>query len=214
MTVEKSKFSISSLSQLALLKDQEFHAKSIDEWVIFYNKTIRELAEIIPPPLPPVCQLQLVPVSQIVANRYNPNKMAPPENHLLENSIKKNGLTMPIIVNRQKKESMYVIIDGFHRYEILAENPQLQSIPGYIPAVILELPEEKRISASVRHNVARGVHQVELTANLIIQLKEMGWSNQRVCQELGMDQDEVLRMQQITGLASAFQDQDFSQSWV
>ncbi len=69
------------------------------------------------------------------------------------------------------------------------------------------------MSTSVRHNIARGSHQVELTADLIIQLREMGWANNKICYELGMDQDEVLRLQQVTGLAAAFKEQDFSLSW-
>lgn len=186
---------------------------NVEYWVHIYNHTIQALAELIPAPLPPVCQLQLVAIDKIEANRYNPNKMAPPENHLLKNSIEKNGLTMPLIVNRIKGDSVFILVDGFHRYELLTSHPELQSLPGYLPVLILDLPEEKCISASVRHNVARGAHQVELTANLIVQLKEMGWSNQHICQELGMEQDEVLRMQQTTGLAAAFKDQDFSQAW-
>lgn len=187
---------------------------TLESKVCFYNQTIRELADLFQNSLPPVCQLQLIAINQIEANHYNPNKMAPPENQLLKHSIEKNGLTMPVIVNRLKHQSRYVLVDGFHRYELLSAHPELQSLPGYLPALVLELPEEKCISTSVRHNIARGVHQVELTANLIMQLKQMGWSNQDVCRELGMDQDEVLRMQQVTGLAAAFQDQDFSQAWV
>lgn len=205
-----------TLQCLAQMPDQKFPSENdtIESKVLFYNQTIKWLAECFLGALPPVCQLQLVAINQIEANHYNPNKMAPPENQLLKHSIEKNGLTMPILVNRLKHESRYILVDGFHRYELLSAYPELQSLPGYLPVLVLELPEEKCISASVRHNVARGTHQVELTANLIIQLKQMGWSNQQVCKELGMEQDEVLRMQQITGLAAAFKDQDFSNAWV
>jgi len=65
----------------------------------------------------------------------------------------------------------------------------------------------------VRHNIARGTHQVELSAKLVAFLKRNDWSNKRIGEELGMDPDEVLRLRQITGLAEAFQDQEFSKSW-
>ncbi|MEZ8996266.1 ParB N-terminal domain-containing protein [Vibrio sp. 10N.222.54.A1] len=195
------------------LKSINHSNKQVIDKVAIYNKAAKILIELIPD-LPPACHVEMLPLDEIEANQYNPNKMAPPESNLLKTSMEKNGVTMPILVNRLKNAAKkYVVIDGFHRYQLLLNNPELQALKGYIPAVVLNLPEEKCISASVRHNLARGSHQVELTADLIIQLKEMGWTNNKICYELGMDQDEVLRLQQVTGLAAAFKDQDFSRSW-
>ncbi|PMK32640.1 chromosome partitioning protein ParB [Vibrio lentus] len=187
--------------------------KKIIDKVNIYNKAIRMLADLIPD-LPSACHVEMIPLQEIEANQYNPNKMAPPEGNLLRTSLEKSGVTMPILVNRLNvREKKYVVIDGYHRYQLLLNHPELQALKGYIPAVVLNLPEEKCMSTSVRHNLARGSHQVELTADLIIQLREMGWTNNKICYELGMDQDEVLRLQQVTGLAAAFKDQDFSLSW-
>ncbi|MGR5559558.1 ParB N-terminal domain-containing protein [Vibrio fortis] len=189
-------------------KNNNIHKK-----VALFNESIKVLTELIPS-LPPACQVNLIAIADIEANQYNPNKMAPPESKLLVQSIVQDGLTMPVLVNRLSRHTeQYVLIDGFHRYQLVSRHPQLQPLPGYIPAVVLELTEERCMPTSVRHNLARGCHQVELTAELTIQLKEMGWSNQKICQELGMDKDEVLRMQQVTGLAAAFKNQDFSQAW-
>ncbi|CAH7159485.1 ParB/Sulfiredoxin domain-containing protein [Vibrio crassostreae] len=195
------------------LKVPKYSKKQVINKVAIYNKAAKVLIELIPD-LPPACHVEIIPLEEIEANQYNPNKMAPPESNLLKTSMEKNGVTMPILVNRLKtSEKKYVVIDGFHRFQLLLNHPELQTLKGYIPAVVLNLPEEKCMSASVRHNLARGSHQVELTANLIIQLREMGWANNKICYELGMDQDEVLRLQQVTGLAAAFKDQDFSRSW-
>lgn len=79
--------------------------------------------------------------------------------------------------------------------------------------VVLEKALDQRMSSSVRHNLARGAHQVKLTAQLIMKLKNLNWSNEDISRELGMDYDEVLRMQQITGLAAAFKDNEFSMAW-
>ena len=73
---------------------------------------------------------------------------------------------------------------------------------------------EDRITSTVRHNMARGTHQVELSAKLVNMLKKHNWTNARIGMELGMDADEVLRLKQITGLAEAFKDEEFSKSWV
>ena len=52
---------------------------------------------------------------------------------------------------------------------------------------------------TVRHNMARGTHQVELSAELVTALKKHNWTNERNGMELCMDPDEVLRLKQITG---------------
>ena len=70
-----------------------------------------------------------------------------------------------------------------------------------------------RTVLSVRHNMARGTHQVELSAKLVTLLKKHNWTNARIGLELGMDADEVLRLKQITGLAEAFKNDEFSNSW-
>ena len=82
-----------------------------------------------------------------------------------------------------------------------------------MPVVVLDKSLDERMSSSVRHNMARGAHQVELTAQLVMKLKRLDWSNDDIGRELGMDSDEVLRMQQVTGLAAAFRDDSFSSAW-
>ena len=41
----------------------------------------------------------------------------------------------------------------------------------------------------------------------------MGKSDSWIAKHLGMDADELLRLKQITGLASLFKDKEFSKSW-
>ncbi|CAM3232647.1 IbrB-like domain-containing protein [Vibrio neptunius] len=185
---------------------------NIETWVELYNSMTSCLFKTIPA-LPPVCNVRLLPVNLIESNSYNPNKMARPEGKLLKQSIVIDGLTMPIIVNQLGQAESYILIDGFHRFELLKSHPELQPIPGYIPCVVFHKSIENSMSTSVRHNIARGVHQVELTSSLVITLRQLEWSNERICKELGMDNDEVLRMQQVSGLAAEFKDQKFSKSW-
>ncbi|MDN3609901.1 IbrB-like domain-containing protein [Vibrio ostreicida] len=184
---------------------------NMEACVSLYNRLTSQLFSQISG-LPPVCNVQMLPINRIESNAYNPNAMAPPENKLLKHSIERDGMTMPVIVNRAEKYDHYVLIDGFHRFELLKAYPDLQPLPGYIPCVIFCQSDQDSMSTSVRHNIARGSHQVELTADLVMQLRRV-WSSERICRELGMDNDEVLRMQQITGLAVAFKDQGFSQAW-
>ena len=160
----------------------------------------------------PALNIQLVPVDQVKANDYNPNKVAPPEMELLALSIKKDGLTMPVVAARSGND--FVVVDGFHRRTQVANNKAInQSLNGYLPISLLNKSIEDRITSTVRHNMARGSHQVELSAKLVTLLKKHNWTNERIGKELGMDPDEVLRLKQITGLAEAFSDHEFSKAW-
>ncbi|WP_339071316.1 ParB/RepB/Spo0J family partition protein [Chitinophaga sp. 212800008-4] len=162
----------------------------------------------------PALNVQLIPIDRVEGNDYNPNKVAPPEMRLLELSIRKDGLTMPIVVATEQKEKNWVVVDGFHRTIVCKNNAVIkEGLKGYLPVSRLNKTIENRVASTVRHNMARGTHQVELSAELVTFLKRNDWSNTRIGEELGMDSDEVLRLKQITGLAEAFQDKEFSKSW-
>ena len=163
----------------------------------------------------PSLNIQLVKVDDVQGNDYNPNKVAPPEMKLLELSIKKDGLTMPVVVcDTPEASKPYTVVDGFHRTTVARKNKEIrESLHGYLPVSKLDKGIEDRITSTVRHNMARGTHQVELSAKLVVLLKKHNWSNARIGKELGMDADEVLRLKQITGLAEAYKERDFSKSW-
>lgn len=184
---------------------------SLAERVEIYNQAIKLLSDFLALPHPAVCP-QLLPVDAVRGNDYNPNKVAPPEMRLLTLSMLKDGMTMPSVVCPEGKK--WVVVDGFHRRTVAATNATMRkSLGGYLVCTILDKPLEDRITATVRHNMARGTHQVELSANLVVMLKKNNWSNERIGKELGMDPDEVLRLKQVTGLAEAFQNQEFSRAW-
>lgn len=152
----------------------------------------------------------------VVANDYNPNKVAPPEMKLLEISIEEDGYTQPIVT--WKNEDKMEVVDGFHRNRVGKECEAItQKIYGRLPVVIINddrTDKGDRISSTIRHNRARGKHVVSAMSDIIIELKNRNWKNERIARELGMDEDEILRLMQITGLESLFKDEDFSKSWM
>jgi len=185
----------------------------LEDRVAFYNAASAALKDMVGLPHP-VLGVKLVKAEEVSANDYNPNKVAPPEMRLLTLSIRKDGVTMPVVAARNGKENSYTVVDGFHRTSLIKGTKDIrESLGGYVPIVELNKTIEDRITSTVRHNMARGTHQVELSANLVAALKKHNWTNQRIGMELGMDPDEVLRLKQITGLAEAFKDKDFSRSW-
>lgn len=185
----------------------------IDEKVRIYNQISQELFDFLGINHP-VLNVQMVPVDKVQANDYNPNKVAPPEMKLLKLSIKKDGLTMPVVAAKKDCDDNYVVVDGFHRRTHVSDDREIrESLKGYLPVSILNKDIDDRITSTVRHNMARGTHHVELSANLIVLLRKHNWTNARIGIELGMEADEVLRLKQITGLAEAFKDREFSKSW-
>jgi ParB-like chromosome segregation protein Spo0J len=163
----------------------------------------------------PVYSVRAIPVEKLRANEYNPNKVAPPEMELLYQSIKEDGYTMPIVVYHHKEDDMYEIVDGFHRYTIMLKYPDIyEREKGLLPCSVIDKPIGERIASTIRHNRARGSHQIDLMSNIIEELVEVGKSDTWISRYLGMSVDEILRLKQVTGLATLFKDLSFSKSWV
>ena len=162
----------------------------------------------------PVYNVIRVPVEKIQANSYNPNAVAPPAMKLLYESIKQDGYTMPIVCYHLPDEDKYEIVDGFHRYRILKEHNDIYDREGgCLPVSVIDKPIENRMASTIRHNRARGSHSIELMTNIVAELVDSGMSDDWIAKNLGMDWDEILRLKQISGLASLFKDKEFGKSW-
>lgn len=187
---------------------------SFEEKVRIFNENTQEMYDWLGINHPSL-NVQLLPADDIIGNDYNPNRVAPPEMKLLKISIKKDGVTMPVVVcETPDADHPFTVVDGFHRTTVIQSDKDVrESLHGYVPCSRLNKSLDDRITSTVRHNMARGTHQVELSAKLVCMLKKHNWTNARIGMELGMDADEVLRLKQITGLAEAFRDQEFSKSW-
>jgi ParB-like chromosome segregation protein Spo0J len=164
----------------------------------------------------PVDFVRWVPAATVYANDYNPNSVAPPEMELLRRSIDEDGYTQPIVA-MPDENGRHEVIDGFHRHRVGKECADIQKrVKGYLPLVSIRedrTDKSDRMASTIRHNRARGKHKVEAMSDIVIELKRRNWSDEKIAKNLGMDADEVLRLCQITGLAEAFKDQQFSQAW-
>ena len=163
----------------------------------------------------PVYQVKAVPVEKIMANTYNPNTVAPPEMVLLYDSIKEDGYTQPIVCYYASKQDKYIIVDGFHRYRIMLEHKDIyEREDGMLPVVTINKSLDQRMASTIRHNRARGSHDVDLMSNIIKELHEIGRSDKWISKHLGMDRDEILRLKQITGLTALFREAKFGRAWI
>lgn len=173
------------------------------------------VAELSPFNAEPVDQVRWVPSESVQANDYNPNAVAPPEMELLRLSIAADGFTQPIVVNQEG--DTFWVIDGFHRNRVGKECEDVRARTfGYLPVVQIRgdrMDRPDRMASTIRHNRARGKHQVLAMSDIVLELKRRNWTDAKISRELGMDADEVLRLTQVAGLAVAFKDREFSEAW-
>ena len=164
--------------------------------------------------LSPVYNIKRIPIEKIRANAYNPNHVAPPEMKLLELSIWEDGYTMPIVCYYIPEEDIYEIVDGFHRYTTMKTSKRIyERERGYLPVSVIDKPIGERMASTIRHNRARGSHDLDLMSNIVAELVEIGKTDSWIMKKIGMSADELLRLKQVTGLASLFKNKEFSKSW-
>lgn len=194
---------------------RELSSAGLADRVEAINQIKRALHEVSPFKNEPVDCVLWVPSDLVRANDYNPNSVAPPEMRLLEHSIAEDGYTQPIVT--WAIDGHLEVIDGFHRNRVGKESKLVRKrIHGYLPVTTVNEDRTRRtdrIAATIRHNRARGKHRVDSMSEIVQELFRRGWSDEKIGKELGMDPDEVLRLKQITGLASLFMDREFSRAW-
>ena len=187
----------------------------LDEKVLALNHIRQELHKIIPFKNKPVDCVLWIRGNEVVANDYNPNVVAPPEMRLLEVSISEDGYTQPIV--SWKNDTHFEVVDGFHRNRVGKESKEVAArIKGYLPLTIINTSHAEktdRMASTIRHNRARGKHTVAGMSDIVLELKNRNRSNEWIAKKLGLCEDEILRLCQVTGLASLFTDQEFSKSW-
>lgn len=163
----------------------------------------------------PVDLVLWVPADNVTGNEYNPNAVAPPEMRLLEHSIAEDGYTQPIV--GWDTGTGIEVVDGFHRNRVGKESKAVRKrTRGYLPVAVVNQDRTERndrVATTIRHNRARGKHQVAAMSEIVRDLALRNWPDARIGKELGMDADEVLRMKQIGGLATLFADREFSEAW-
>jgi len=188
----------------------------LDQKIESINIIKKALHEISPFKDEPVDCVLWIKNTQVTANDYNPNSVAPPEMALLEHSISEDGYTQPI-VTWPREDGFNEVVDGFHRHRVGKESEIVgKRVQGYLPVVEIrdsQTGKSDRIASTIRHNRARGKHKIQAMADIVVELKRRNWSDAKIAKNLGMDEDEVLRLCQITGMAELFADADFSKSW-
>lgn len=162
----------------------------------------------------PVDRVRWVPVEEVEPNDYNPNSVASKEMGLLYTSIAHDGYTQPIVTIYDPERRKYVIVDGFHRYHVGRSKPDIRDRNrGLLPIVVIEKGMNDRMAATVRHNRARGEHSIGGMGKLVFSMLDGGWSDADICNEIGLEPEELLKLKHITGFSALFKDAEYSRAW-
>jgi ParB-like chromosome segregation protein Spo0J len=162
---------------------------------------------------------KVVDMSELQPNNYNPNKMTgtlgvgkdgKPQSmmDMLKNCILKYGFLFPIIVSWDEEINKYRIIDGYHRYEALRQLGAKK-----VAIVDLKIPYHDAIQLTILMNKIKGFHEIQLMSDLVVKLEDLGLQDNEICENLGMETEEYLRLKQQLGIAHAFKDHVYSKSW-
>lgn len=172
------------------------------------------LHELSPYASQPVDLVRWVPLEQVRANDYNPNSVAKSEMRLLYVSIEHDGYTQPVVTIYDEATGKYVIVDGFHRYYVMKTNADIRKrTNGMLPVVVIEKDVNDRMASTVRHNRARGKHSIAGMSNMVFEMLDNGWQDEDICNELGMEPEELLRLKHITGFSKLFEDVEYNRAW-
>jgi len=162
----------------------------------------------------PIDHVRWVPIEMVIQNSYNPNAVASKELQLLYVSIKQDGYTQPVVTIWDAALDKFVIVDGFHRYHVAKTFPDIrESLNGLLPIVVLDKSPNERMAATIRHNRARGEHSIDGMAKIVFEMLENGWTDPEICNNLGLEPDELLKLKHITGFSALFANTEYSRSW-
>ena len=197
------------------IKSQLGSKSTANEKLAFLEELKQFIHELSPNKAQPVDFVRWVDVEDVEPNDYNPNSVAGKEMDLLYTSILHDGYTQPVVTIWDDKIKKYCIIDGFHRYFTCKTNKDIRDRNnGKLPIVVLDKEINDRMASTVRHNRARGKHSVAGMSNMVFSMLDNGWGDAEICNELGMEPEELLRLKHITGFSKLFEDAEYKKAWM
>ncbi len=133
---------------------------------------------------------------------------------LLYTSINHDGYTQPVVTIWDESIQKYVIVDGFHRYSTMRQNKDIREKNlGLLPIVVIDKEINDRMASTVRHNRARGKHSISGMSSMVFSMLENGWKDSEICNELGMEPEELLRLKHLTGFSKLFENTEYKKAW-
>lgn len=147
--------------------------------------------------------VEYISVGAISPNPYNPNRQSDHDFELLTRSMKTDGFTQPVLVQKSTMQ----IVDGEHRW-------RCATALGYkeIPVVLVDMTEEQMRVATLRHNRARGSEDMQLVSEVLRDLEKLGakdWAQDMLL----MDDVEMDALINDVEAPEALAGEDFGMGW-
>lgn len=178
------------------------------------NEVSEYLHENLSPVKQPINKVLWMPIDKVEPNDYNPNSVAKREMKLLYTSIKHDGYTQPVVTIWDEDKQKYIIVDGFHRYFTCATREDIKERnKGHLPIVVIDKDKNERMAATVRHNRARGEHSISGMGSMVFEMLNNGWEDSEICNHLGMEAEELIKLKHVTGFSKLFEDTEYKKSW-
>jgi ParB/RepB/Spo0J family partition protein len=156
------------------------------------NKVLKEL------------NVEYINPKDIKPNDYNPNRQSEHDFNLLLKSMEEDGFTQPIVVQKSTRQ----IVDGEHRWRAAQHLGHAK-----IPVVFVDMTKEQMRIATLRHNRARGSEDIELSAQVLRDLQELGaldWAQD----SLQLSDIEMNKLIEDVSAPDALADEEYSAGWV
>lgn len=148
-------------------------------------------------------KVEYIPITSIYPNPYNPNRQSDREFDLLKKSIIEDGFTQPVVVQKSSR----MIVDGEHRWRALNQLGLKE-----IPVVFVEMSDQQMRISTLRHNRARGSEDIELSIQVLRDLRELGALDKAV-DSLDIDDIELQAMLDDLPAPELMANEDFSEAW-
>jgi len=103
-------------------------------------------------------------IKELKPNKWNPNELPQDKLQHLKQEIARVGYLQPILINKDN-----VIIDGYHRYQVLKET---KGEDAEIQVVIVDMPEREAKVQSINMNLIRGFLNPQKLGNLLTDLEK------------------------------------------
>jgi ParB family chromosome partitioning protein len=145
--------------------------------------------------------IHMIPVTQILPNRYQPRKtFVEEELRELVESIKRHGILQPVLV-RRKSEDRYELIAGERRFRAAA----LAQLPA-VPAVIRKSSDEESTILSLIENIQRSnLNPVEEAKAYRQLIDKLGVTQEAVAERVGRDRASVANICRMLSLPTEVQ---------
>jgi len=145
--------------------------------------------------------IQMVPITQILANQFQPRKIFVQEDlESLAESIKENGILQPILV-RRKGDGVYELIAGERRLRA-AKLANLSKVPVIIRN---SKNHESTILALVENLQRKDLNPIEEAKAYSQLIEQFGLTQEQVAEKVGRERSSVANILRLVSLPSDIQ---------